>query len=376
MREIPKISMLQYALRALEYGLLVFPCVPRGKLPYGKLVPHGSINATRDPEQIREWWSAVPDANIGCRGGVIVDCDSGLSSLQDAKDFSLLHRFPETLAIRTGRRNCYGVQFHFSGQATSGRYSAFGISGEVRSKNLYGLWDGSIHPDTGQRYEIAIDAPRAEVPENILGQFRVGDAGQRKVVVRQRGQDADYEPVDFMSAQDTYYNLLFKAAHAGKGSRHDAAHRCAWYAARCWAAGVFDEWRLHDMILFPARSEREIKLELLNAVAPRYEKGERNIRAMLRDSWNSGLAFGRLNLELYAEDFVVLQSLSDDIVFHNAWSGNTAGFNSAVEAKDYLIKRLTAVGCEDPQRIVKAGDIMDAVANEITVKLMLGLGEQ
>ena len=138
-------------------------------------------------------------------------------------------------------------------------------------------------------------------------------------------------------------------------------------------AGVFEEWRLGDIILFEARSEREIRNEIWRAVRSRYGRNERNITRMLDDSWRSGLKAGRLPLELYQEDFEILQLCSGDLVFHDAWCGVTTAFPSAVEAKGYVLERLAAAGCVDVDaiRILRAGDILDAVANEIAVKLIL-----
>ena len=68
-------AALAYAAR----GWHVFPCRPGGKEPLGKLAPHGVKDATTDPEQIRRWWTACPDANVGVACGksalVVVDCD-------------------------------------------------------------------------------------------------------------------------------------------------------------------------------------------------------------------------------------------------------------------------------------------------------------
>jgi hypothetical protein len=61
----------QYA----ERGWPVFP-VRRDKTP---MTPHGFKDATTDRGQIREWWTAWPDANVGLRTGVsfdVLDLDS------------------------------------------------------------------------------------------------------------------------------------------------------------------------------------------------------------------------------------------------------------------------------------------------------------
>ena len=55
-------SALAYAT---HLGWFVFPLRPASKEPHGRLVRHGHKDATRDPEQIRLWWSAAPDSGIG-----------------------------------------------------------------------------------------------------------------------------------------------------------------------------------------------------------------------------------------------------------------------------------------------------------------------
>ena len=45
-------------------GWYVFPLRPASKEPHGRLVRHGHKDATRDPEQIRRWWSADPEAGV------------------------------------------------------------------------------------------------------------------------------------------------------------------------------------------------------------------------------------------------------------------------------------------------------------------------
>ena len=55
---------------ALTYGragLRVFPCDPRDKTP---LVARGYKAATRDPKQIRAWWTQWPNAMIALATGV------------------------------------------------------------------------------------------------------------------------------------------------------------------------------------------------------------------------------------------------------------------------------------------------------------------
>lgn len=62
------------ALRLAELGYRVFPCEVGGKKP---LTQHGCKDATIDEEQIEEWWTQWPEANIGVStdGLLVVDVD-------------------------------------------------------------------------------------------------------------------------------------------------------------------------------------------------------------------------------------------------------------------------------------------------------------
>ncbi len=157
-------SQLANALWALRHGFRVFPLEMGSKKPNGRLVPRGVKESTRDEGQVRRWWARAPYGNVGIHGGVIVDCDSGIHSLEQAEGWRERTGLPATLAVRTGRRTSYGVQYHYGGQMPSSPYELDGVTGEVRSGNLYGLAPGSIHPDTGEPYQVVIDLPMADYP--------------------------------------------------------------------------------------------------------------------------------------------------------------------------------------------------------------------
>ena len=159
-------SQLENALRALRLGFRVFPCQPRDKKPCGELASNGVKDATTDPSQIQRWWAARPDCNPGITGGVIVDCDAGLNSAEEAERWRAIVGLPFTFAVRTGRRDGFGVQFHFTGATENAKFELNGVRGEIRCRNQYGMAPGSIHPVTGERYEILTDHPRAVFPAN------------------------------------------------------------------------------------------------------------------------------------------------------------------------------------------------------------------
>jgi hypothetical protein len=64
------------ALACAERGWPVFPCQPGKKTP---ATPHGYLDATTDPDQIRDWFARHPDLNLavatGAPGPDVLDID-------------------------------------------------------------------------------------------------------------------------------------------------------------------------------------------------------------------------------------------------------------------------------------------------------------
>lgn len=63
-------SMLDHALEYAGRGWPVFPLRPPENTPY---LSGGFKIATTDPEQIRQWWTRWPRANIGAACGIVFD---------------------------------------------------------------------------------------------------------------------------------------------------------------------------------------------------------------------------------------------------------------------------------------------------------------
>ena len=62
-------QMLAAALALAGRGVPVFPCVPNGKRPLGRLAPNGLYNATTDIELVSRWWTSDPMANVAVPTG-------------------------------------------------------------------------------------------------------------------------------------------------------------------------------------------------------------------------------------------------------------------------------------------------------------------
>jgi len=141
-------------------------------------VPNGVLDASNDEAQIRTWWAAKPDANVaiacGPSGLSVLDCDHGSRTEQDARAWMQRANLPETYTVHTGRRTSkdgspeYGVQLYYTDTMPSvGEFALGGGTGQVKSRGGYVMAAGSIHPDSGEAYELMTDAPIASLPDVV-----------------------------------------------------------------------------------------------------------------------------------------------------------------------------------------------------------------
>ena len=64
-------NCIDYALKYYEQGFSVIPIIPGQKKPMIKWQPYQNERAT--PEQIKQWWTETPNANVGIVTGKISD---------------------------------------------------------------------------------------------------------------------------------------------------------------------------------------------------------------------------------------------------------------------------------------------------------------
>ncbi|TXH50490.1 MAG: DUF3987 domain-containing protein [Desulfurellales bacterium] len=181
-------------LSAIEYAVMGWPVLPLygikngacacedaqcrspGKHPITELVPHGFHDATTDQEKIRDWFTRVPDANIGVPTGLthsgFVALDVDPRNGGDTTLAALLREhgaLPETAIQVTG-----GGGLHFLFKASERRLRSPGAGIDVKdvggyivvapSKHISGqeyFWDGEFDPMNGCKL--------SEPPEWLLG---------------------------------------------------------------------------------------------------------------------------------------------------------------------------------------------------------------
>lgn len=84
---------------AVQMGWPVFPCLPGEKRP---VTTHGFKDATISEQQVRDWWTETPDANIATPTGKdfdVIDFDGGEESAFAFRDAIADGDFPQIIGI-------------------------------------------------------------------------------------------------------------------------------------------------------------------------------------------------------------------------------------------------------------------------------------
>lgn len=160
---------LDIALACLKRGYYVIPC--DGK----EALVKGGTNwelASNDEAQIRSWWAKWPNANVAITGNLsentVLDIDYGFTDEAEWRAWCERNGIPETYTVRTGGRPGFRVQMYFCGRMNDvGKWELDGASGQIKSTGGYVMAAGSIHPDSGERYEAIRDISRAPLPDAV-----------------------------------------------------------------------------------------------------------------------------------------------------------------------------------------------------------------
>lgn len=143
-------SVCDAALHYARLGWPVFPCEPHGKAP---ATVHGLKDASVDPDRIRSWWAAAPEANVAIRTGsglMVLDVD-GYAGEQSIVALEQRHgTLTETIQAVTGkgRHLYYRVDESLAIRNSAGK---LGPGLDVRGHGGYVIAPPSVHPN-GKTY--------------------------------------------------------------------------------------------------------------------------------------------------------------------------------------------------------------------------------
>jgi hypothetical protein len=223
-----------------DLGLPVFPLVPRQKVPR---VAHGFYRATTDLYQIRRWWSAWPDANIGIPTGTpsglwVLDVDprhGGLQALdlleRHASDWGITNSLRATLRQHTGGRGlhlCYQMPASPGGAPPNGACAGYpGI--DFKQTGGYIVVSPSIHP-SGWAYRWDGEYVLAPFPPALLDLWI--EARQRALARScSLTQPGDRRPTGHPSPLDGERDPTYWLHVAVRKARPGCRHRYACFLA-------------------------------------------------------------------------------------------------------------------------------------------------
>lgn len=151
--------MIDDAIAVARRGWAVFPCRPRDKRPLASLAPHGVKDASRDLDQVAEWWEAEPQANIGLATGaasglVVIDLDGARAEDAYARLLAAHGppgdtRRPDGASARTGS----GWHLYLAlppGLVVRNSASKVAPGVDVRGDGGYVIAPPSVHPSGGR----------------------------------------------------------------------------------------------------------------------------------------------------------------------------------------------------------------------------------
>lgn len=135
-------TKLEHALDLVKRGFRVFPVKPGLKAP--PLLVDWPKKASSDPETVRSYWAAVPDANVAieCSGMVVIDVDTRHGGDESLSALEMKYGLPKTLVTRTptGGRHV----FLRSDIAVANSVNSLGPGLDIRSTGGYVLAPGSV----------------------------------------------------------------------------------------------------------------------------------------------------------------------------------------------------------------------------------------
>jgi len=234
-----------------KIGWPVFPLKPLDKKPWFK---GGFYNATKDINQIKEWWSSFPNANIGiptgkASGFIALDIDTrhgGEESIQDIQD--KYGEMPKTIEALTGSGGRH-LLFNNPGPVNNKVNIKPGL--DLRGEGGYIVVAPSIHP-SGEQYEWEvsnhpIETEIADCPGWLLNIINNRDPEEKR--------------------SSNYWSRLLKGVE--EGNRNNAATQLAGHLFRRYVdPSIVLElmYMWNETRVFPPLKQKELE-SIINSVA-------------------------------------------------------------------------------------------------------------
>jgi uncharacterized membrane-anchored protein YhcB (DUF1043 family) len=236
--------MLDHALDLALQGLAVFPLRPGTKLP---LIKDWELNASTDVDQIMNWWTATPHANIAIACGpsnllvIDLDADKTPGSTRHGQrsliNLAAGRGIPRTLCVASAR----GGRHLYYRQPDGARFgNTVGSLGELIDTRGYGGYivaPGSVFD--GGTYRVEREAAIAELPTWIAEELE-----QRRALAEPHTTEQQASAAPVPERRRTAYGqaALRRAAteSAREGTRNHTLNREAFRLGQLVGGGILD----------------------------------------------------------------------------------------------------------------------------------------
>ena len=264
--------------------------------------PVTSTNNPRPIGEIRNW------IRSGGNYGVVAKQSNDLVVLDsDSQLFTDLVRdeLPETFTVRTGSGNYH---FYFRSEVNINQSFKSGNSefGSIRSDNWHTVGVGSVHPDTGEEYQTAIDTELNILSESDVQEFinslenRLesqssredgGGGGSAAVFTTKTAEDLEIEPTEQTLRTLGFINSDEKRTQIAKVFDSEHPER----QIRVWACSF-----LYSVV---GLTQRQIEKLLKESAEWAYDDNriEIEIKSLVQNSINNSKADESVNLGRYID---------------------------------------------------------------------------
>ena len=264
--------------------------------------PVTSTNNPRPIGEIRNW------IRSGGNYGVVAKQSNDLVVLDsDSQLFTDLVRdeLPETFTVRTGSGNYH---FYFRSEVNINQSFKSGNSefGSIRSDNWHTVGVGSVHPDTGEEYQTAIDTELNILSESDVQEFinslenRLesqssredgGGGGSAAVFTTKTAEDLEIEPTEQTLRTLGFINSDSKRTQIAKVFDSEHPER----QIRVWACSF-----LYSVV---GLTQRQIEKLLKESAEWAYDDNriEIEIKSLVQNSINNSKADESVNLGRYID---------------------------------------------------------------------------
>jgi len=244
----------------------------------------GVIEATSDLDQIREWWTVWPDANIGVRMDTsnLVGIDIDLYKGGRVEDLPLTEAERVTPTVHSGGG---GLHYYFRARpglvvSSSNKYMPAGI--DVRGWRGFLIAPPSLHA-SGRRYEWAANRAPWEVPFHPLPDSLLPFLKPKEETIQRIKPDIPkIDTASFETLHPYVRAALNKeldvVASAPEGDRNNSVNRAAFNLGQFIQAGLLPRVEVEQLLYQAATTIGLGHSESVKTIASGLNAGIRNPR--------------------------------------------------------------------------------------------------